>query len=92
MRDKKGRGSVSRCLRYSKRYNTEPEFKRKILEYSKVESRKRKNRMNKRCLDCKKLISPVAIRCRECSIKHIRNCYLKDTKDNKNIYKGCILQ
>ena len=78
MRESKGRGSVSRSIRYHRRYESDKKFRDKIRECSKRNRTKRMIKINKRCIDCKKLISPKATRCRECSIKMNRKDYLEE--------------
>ena len=77
MRKRLGTGSVSRSMRYYTRIEDE-KFRNKIREHSRKNMINRKRRINKRCIDCKILISPEANRCRECSIKNHRKNYLEE--------------
>ena len=69
MTNKKGRGSVSRGFIYLRRKKRDPEFYSKKLKNSSDYERRRKKRVNKRCIDCNKLICPSAIRCKVCNYK-----------------------
>jgi hypothetical protein len=68
-RNKKGRGSVSRSFRYLRRKEKDPNFYKKILENSSDYEKRRKKRVNNRCIDCKKLICSTSIRCEKCNYK-----------------------
>lgn len=73
--DSHGRGSVSRAFRYLKK-REDKKFVEKLRRNS-IETRKRRKiKINNRCIDCNKLISPDAIRCKVCSIKRNRLNYL----------------
>lgn len=74
---KHGRGSVSRCLRYYEKYETDPEFRQRVLEGGRLRNKARKKKINKRCVDCGKLISPNSTRCKRCSIRNNYNKYLQ---------------
>lgn len=74
--DKKGRGSVSRSFVYERRWKDE-EFRKNSIERNKKSRLKRNKKINNRCKDCNKLISPSSLRCQKCSIKYIRKKYLK---------------
>ena len=77
MKESKGRGSVSRSIRYHRRYENDKKFRERIKEREKRYKINRKKKINKRCIDCNKLINPEATRCRKCSIKRHRIEYLK---------------
>jgi hypothetical protein len=77
MKESKGRGSVSRSIRFHKKYEQDKEFRERVKQRQKIYKLRRKKKMNKRCLDCNKLINPEATRCRKCSIKRHRIEYLK---------------
>ena len=79
MKDKKGRGSVSRSLRYYERMK-DKEYRDKVNNYSKIKARKRKKRINNRCIDCNTLILPNSKRCKSCGIIMNRQKYLVTLK------------
>lgn len=83
MKYKKGRGSVGRSIRISKRYETDKEFREKMKSTSRLNHKKRVERLNNRCKDCGILITPRSERCKSCSIKNNRKVYL----NKRNIYK-----
>lgn len=81
MKESKGRGSVSRSIRFHKKYEQDKEFRERVKQRQKIYKLRRKKKMNKRCLDCKKLIGTESTRCRECNIKNNRKIYLRNLED-----------
>lgn len=60
------RGSVSRAIRRRKRFEEDIEYREKTIK-SRLKSRlKRKREINKRCLNCGKLILSPSELCRKC--------------------------
>jgi rRNA maturation endonuclease Nob1 len=64
-----GRGSIGRSIRRIYRLQNELGYKIKCSKSLKKSQLKRKLRINNRCIDCNKLISPQAKRCDPCSRK-----------------------
>ena len=79
MISKKGRGSVSRSFNYERKMK-DSTFRKKVSEARKFYNKRKKLKVNNRCIDCKKLISMKANRCRTCSILNNRNKYLVTLK------------
>jgi len=65
-------GNVSRCLKYHEKKIDRPDWYRRQQESAKRSNLKRKKRINKRCVDCGKLIGPTATRCQSHASKHMR--------------------
>lgn len=70
-----GRSSIGRSIRRHYRWENDLEWKLKTQESHRKSRIKRRLRINNRCTDCNKLISPNATRCLNCHLKKSR--YLK---------------
>lgn len=79
-----GTGSVSRSFNYQKKYQNNPEFRKKVNEYSRKKYWKKKEKDNNRCVDCNKLISENATRCKACSIQNNYNKFYRNRLTRKS--------
>jgi hypothetical protein len=68
-----GRGSVGRSIRRQRRWETDLEWKLKTKESHEKSRIKRRLKINNRCIDCNKLITPKSTRCLNCHLKKYRH-------------------
>lgn len=72
----KGKGSVSRAFNYEKKAQNK-KYKEKMNALSRKYKLRSMKKINKRCIECGKLISPKSTRCKACSIISNHNKYLE---------------
>jgi len=73
IKTKSGRGSVGRSIRRQRFKEEQPEEHQAWLKQEKILKIIRKEKTNKRCLDCDVLIFPESTRCGSCARKKIMN-------------------